>query len=55
MGRLIDPLYGASCFSFYRPREHEGYIRGKEKNQREKKAFRIAGSFFSFMQVPPNQ
>ena len=25
----------------------------KEKNEREKKAFRIVGSFFSFMRVPP--
>ena len=25
----------------------------KEKNEREKKAFRVAGSFFSFMLVPP--
>ena len=24
----------------------------KEKNEREKKASRVAGSFFSFMQVP---
>ena len=25
----------------------------KEKNKREKKASRVAGSFFSFMLVPP--
>ena len=25
----------------------------KEKNEREKKASRFAGSFFSFMRVPP--
>ena len=25
----------------------------KEKNEREKKASKVAGSFFSFMQVPP--
>ena len=55
MSRLIDPLYGAPCFSFYRPRENEGYNEGKEKNQREKKAFRIVGSFFSFMCVPLTQ
>ena len=25
----------------------------KEKNEKEKKASRVAGSFFSFMRVPP--
>ena len=40
------------CFPFYRPRVNTGYNRGKEKNQREKKSFRIAGSFFSFIWVP---
>ena len=30
-----------------------GYSGGKETNEREKKAFKIAGSFFSFMRVPP--
>jgi len=25
----------------------------KEKNEREKKVFRVAGSFFSFKRVPP--
>ena len=25
----------------------------KEKNEREKKASRVTGSFFSFMRVPP--
>jgi len=53
MGRLIDPLYGAPCFPFYRPRESAGYSGRKEKNQREKKAFRIVGSFFFFMRVTP--
>ena len=28
-------------------------VEEKEKNKREKKAFRIAGSFFFFMRVPP--
>ena len=30
-----------------------GYSRGKEKSEREKKSFRITGSFFFFMRVPP--
>ena len=47
-----EPLHGAAGFSFYRPRESTGYSGGKEKNEREKKAFRITGSFF-FMWVPP--
>ena len=40
-------------FPFYRPRESTGYHGGKEKNEREKKSFRIAESFLSFMWVPP--
>ena len=41
------------CFPFYRPRKSTGYNGGKRKNESEKKAFRIAGSFFSFVQVLP--
>ena len=45
MGRPASPFIG------------EGKARvtadEKEKNEREKKAFRIVGSFFSFMRVPP--
>ena len=48
-----DALRGAPCFPFYRPRESMGYSRGKEKNEREEKSFRIVGSFFSFMWDPP--
>ena len=48
----LDPLHGVPCFPFYRQRESMGYNGGKEKNEREKKAFRIVGSFFSFMRVP---
>ena len=50
---MFDPPNGAPCFPFYRPRESMGYNGGKEKNERERKAFRIAGSFFSFMWVLP--
>ena len=28
------------------------YSGGREENEKEKKSFRIAGSFFSFMRVP---
>ena len=28
-------------------------VEEKEKNEREKKASRITGSFFSFMRIPP--
>ena len=47
-----DPLHGTPCFPFYRPRESIGYNGGKEKNERQKKAARTAGSF-SFMRVLP--
>ena len=50
----VYPVHGTPCFSFYRPRKSMGYSGGKEKKrEREKKAFRIAGSFFSFIQAPP--
>ena len=45
MGRPVSPFTG------------EGKTRvtqeEKEKNEREKKASRVAGYFFSFMRVPP--
>ena len=50
---IRGPLNGMPYFPFYRPRESIGYSRGREENEREKKSFRIAGSFFSFMWVPP--
>ena len=50
----LDATYGMPYFPFYRPRESMGYSGGKKKNRREResKAFRITGSFFSFMWVP---
>ena len=51
--RSSDALHGTPRFPFYRPRESMGYNGGKVDNEREKKSFRIVGSFFSFMQVPP--
>ena len=54
MGRLVqDPLHGAPCFPFIGEGKARVTVEEKEKNQREKKAFRIVGSFFSFMQAPP--
>ena len=49
------PLFqrGAPYFPFYRRRESAGYKGEKEEErEREKKASRVAGSFFSFMRVP---
>ena len=50
---LISPLMGRPASPFI----GEGKVRvieeEKEKNEREKKASRIGGSFFSFMRVPP--
>ena len=51
--RLFDPSNGAPCIPYYRQRKSTGYSRGKKKNERENKSFRIVGSFSSFMRVPP--
>ena len=49
-----DAPYGTPCFPFYRSRESKGYNGGeKRRNEKEKKSFRIVGSFFSFTRVPP--
>ena len=53
MSSPMMPLSGMSYFPFYRPRESTGYSGGKEKNEREPKAFRIARSFLSFIRVLP--
>ena len=51
---LFGPLVGAPNFPFYRQRKSAGYSGGKgEGREREKKASRIAGSFFPFMRVLP--
>jgi len=49
------PFNGASYCLFYRLGKSTSYNGGKEENERERepKALRIAGSFFSFMRVPP--
>jgi len=47
------PLKGVPYFFFYRPKENTGYSGGRKKNEREKKSFWAAGSFFSFTRVPP--
>ena len=51
----MPTFMGCPVFPFYRPRENMGYSGGKEKNERENKAFGIVESFFSFMQVPLTQ
>ena len=48
-----DPLHGAPCFPFIGEGKARVLAEKNEKNEREKKASRIVGSFFSFMRVPP--
>ena len=43
---------GRPAFSFIGQGKALVIEEGKEKNERERKASRIAGSFFSFMRVP---
>ena len=43
---------GRPTFPFIGEGEARVIAEEKEKNERERKASRIAGSFFSFMQVP---
>ena len=52
---IVCPMLpnGMPCFPFYKPRKSTGYNRGREENERERKSFRIVGSFFSSMWVPP--
>ena len=47
-----DPLNGTPCFPFYRLRESMGYNGRKEENERERKFFKVAGPFFSFVRAP---
>ena len=50
--RLFDSLNGMPCFPFYRLRESMGYNGREEENERERKSFRVAGPFFSFVRAP---
>ena len=42
--RWVDPLHGAPCFPFYKPRESADYSGGKGEEQ-ERKASRIVGGW----------
>ena len=46
------PFMGHPVFPFIGQGKAWVTMEGKEKNEREKKAIKTAGSFFSFMQVP---
>ena len=47
------PLMGRPAFPFIGQGKAWVTAEEKEKNEREKKAFRIVRSFFFFMRVPP--
>ena len=46
-----DPLNMMPCFPIYRPRKSTGYNERQEENKRERKSFRIAGPFLSFVRA----
>ena len=48
----IPPFMGRPAFSFIGEGKARVTEEEKEKNEREKKASRVAESFFSFMRVP---
>ena len=48
----ISPFMGHPAFPFIGEGKAWVIEEEKEKNKREKKAFRVVGSFFSFMRVP---
>ena len=52
---LNPPFMGCSAFSFIGEGKARVTEEEKEKNEREKKASRVAGSFSSFIRVPPIQ
>ena len=47
------PFMGRLVFSFIGQGKAWVIVEEKEENEKEKKSSRIAGSFFSFMRVPP--
>ena len=49
----ILPFMGCPTFPFIGEGKARVIEEEKEKNKREKKAFRVVGSFFSFMRVLP--
>ena len=48
----IPPFMGRPASPFIGEGKARVTEKEKKKNEREKKAFRVAGSFFSFMRVP---
>ena len=50
---LVPPSMGHTASPFIDEGKARVTADEKENNEREKKASRIAGSFFSFMRVPP--
>ena len=49
------PLMGCSTFPFIGQGKARATVEGKEENEKEKKSFRIVGSFFYFTRVLPTQ
>ena len=49
----ISPFMGCPASPFISEGKAHVIEEEKEKNEREKKASRVVGSFFSFIQVPP--
>ena len=47
------PLMGRPVFLFIGQGKAWVTVEGKEENEKEKKSYRIIGSFFSFTRVPP--
>ena len=50
---LDPPSVGRPASPFIGDRKAQVIEKEKEKNEKEKNASRVAGSFFSFMRVPP--
>ena len=49
---LAMPFVGRTAFSFIGQEKARVTMEGNEENEKEKKSSMIAGSFFSFTQVP---
>ena len=47
------PLMGRPAFPFIGQGKARVTVERKEENEKEKKSYRIVGSFFSFTRVPP--
>ena len=53
MRYVAMPLMGRPAFPFIGQGKAWVIVEGKEENEKEKKSYRIAGSFFSFTRVSP--